>query len=290
MLADLVALCRDWRPDLVVWEATTFSGGVAAEACGAAHVRFVWSLDLFSRMRGWFLRRRAEAGAVEDPLGEWLGERGGRFGVEFSESLVRGRMTVDQTPLSLRVGAGEGVDYPVEYVPVRYVPFNGRAVVPGWLRRPPVGGGRRVAVSLGTSTVEWYGGYSVAVGEVVEALGGVDAEVVVTLPGGGGLGRVPGNVRVVEYVPLHALVPWCSAVVCQGGPGTVFTSLAWGVPMVVVPRAGLFDAPLLAERVAGVGAGVALDAGSASGGVVVEALGRVLDEGSFAVAAGGVAG
>jgi len=36
---------------------------------------------------------------------------------------------------------------------------------------------------------------------------------------------VPGNVRLVEFVPLNALLPTCSAVIHHGGPQTVAAAL-----------------------------------------------------------------
>ncbi|MEE2041706.1 hypothetical protein Q8791_31240, partial [Nocardiopsis sp. CT-R113] len=105
MLDDLVSLCREWRPDLVVWEPSTYAAPLAAELCGAVHVRHLWSVDLFARMRRRFLARMAEQPAAEreDPLAAWLGARAARHGVEYSETLVHGQATLEQIPASLRV-------------------------------------------------------------------------------------------------------------------------------------------------------------------------------------------
>ncbi|PDP87676.1 hypothetical protein CQJ94_11580, partial [Glycomyces fuscus] len=209
MFDDLVALCREWRPDLVVWEPSTYAAPVAAQVCGAAHVRHLWSVDLFSRVRRTFLARMAEQPAErrEDPLAQWLGARAARYGVDFSETLVHGQATVEQVPASLRV------DTPphLEYLPVRYVPYNGRAVVPGWLRTPPAR--PRIGLSLGTTAALRLGGYTVDVATLLEGLADLDVEVVATLPASeqDRLGTVPGNARLVEYVPLHALAPTCAA-------------------------------------------------------------------------------
>ncbi|WP_285729463.1 activator-dependent family glycosyltransferase [Nocardiopsis sp. ATB16-24] len=260
MADDLVGLCRTWRPDLVVWEPTTFAGAVAARACGAAHVRFLWSLDLFARMRGLFLERMREqpAASREDPLEEWLTGLAGRYGVDFDEELVCGQATVDQVPPGLRIPVSARV--PVRYLGMRFVPYNGRAVVPDWLREPlerP-----RLCLTLGTSSTQRFGGHVLSAETVVEALADVDAEVVATVPVDRrrGLENPPPNVRLVDYVPLHALAAASTATINQGGPGTVFTMLAHALPQLIVARPRLFDAPLLARRVAGAGAGVALEA------------------------------
>ncbi|MEU1900361.1 activator-dependent family glycosyltransferase [Nocardiopsis dassonvillei] len=257
MFDDLVALCREWRPDLVVWEPSTYAAPVAAQACGAAHVRHLWSVDLFSRVRRTFLARMGErpASEREDPLAAWLGARAARYGVDFSETLVHGQATVEQVPAPLRVDTPAHLDY----LPVRYVPYNGRAVVPHWLRTPPTR--PRIGLSLGTTAALRLGGYTVDVATLLEGLAELDVEVVATLPAHeqAKLGTVPGNARLVEYVPLHALAPTCAAMVTHGGPGTVLTGLAHGVPQLLSPNARMFDIPVLAGLVEAAGAGRVVD-------------------------------
>ncbi|WP_344414759.1 glycosyl transferase family 28, partial [Streptomyces glomeratus] len=198
---DLVEFACGWGPDLVVWDAMTFAGGVAGVVSGAAHARLLFGLDLVGGLRGVLL---GGGGVVDDPLEEWLGWTLGRFGCGFSEEVVVGQWTVDPVPGSLRLPVG-GLS-----VPVRYVPFNGASVVPGWLGAGAgagagVGGGgrRRVCVSLGVSHREVLGGDRVRVGELLEGLGGLDVEVVATLDASqlGGV-SVPENVRLVDFVPL----------------------------------------------------------------------------------------
>ncbi|WDZ90837.1 activator-dependent family glycosyltransferase [Nocardiopsis sp. HUAS JQ3] len=273
MVDDLVALCRDWRPDLVVWGSVSFSGAIAAEACGAAHVRYLWGADIFARTRARFLARMGEqpASRREDPLAEWLGARAARYGVDFSETLVHGQATVEQVPASLRV------DTPahLEYLPVRYVPYNGRAVVPDWLRTPP--DRPRVCVTLGTTLMGQDRGGDVF-RDLLEGLAGLDVEVVATLPAREQekLGAVPGNARLVEYVPLHALAPTCAAMVDHGGWGTVLTGLDAGVPQVIVPS--WFDDPMLADMLAARDAAVAVPQRTMTAGDVSEAVSRLMED------------
>ncbi|MFG3442563.1 activator-dependent family glycosyltransferase [Nonomuraea sp. NPDC047897] len=282
MIDDLAAFCRWWRPDLVIWEPITFAGPLSARASGAAHARFLWSLDFFARMRARFLRLTAARppGDRQDPLALWLGARARRLGVDFSEDLVSGQFTIDHTPMSLRLEPVAGV----RTLPVRYVPYNGRAVVPGWLRDPPER--PRVCVSLGISAAEWYGGYVVPVREVLDSLAGLDAEIVLTVgeEQATRLGPVPANTRVTGYVPLHALMPTCTAMINHGGPGTVFTGLAHGVPQLVLPNQ--FDAPALAANLAARRAGLTLPAAEVTGPLVRDLLARLLEEPAFRDGAG----
>ena len=276
---DLVDLCRSWKPDLVVWEPTTFAAAVAARATGAAHVRFLWSLDLFARMRGSYLERLAEqpSRSREDPLEEWLSGLAARYGVEFNEELVVGQLTVDQVPPGLRLDVGGTV----QYEGARFVPYNGRAVVPDWLHRPAERA--RLCLTLGTSSTGWYGGDSSLLRAAVGVLGEVDAEVVATVPPQAReeLGTVPSNVRLVDYVPLHALAATSTATINHGGPGSVLTSMSYGLPQVMVADSRLFDTRLLARRVSEAGGGVALEAEQVEPQELYRGAQRVLEDGDL---------
>jgi UDP:flavonoid glycosyltransferase YjiC (YdhE family) len=60
-------------------------------------------------------------------------------------------------------------------------------------------------------------------------------------------------------VPQREVMPHAAAMVCHGGSGSVTMGLAAGMPMAVLP---LFaDQPWNAERVAAIGAGIALERG-----------------------------
>jgi glycosyltransferase (activator-dependent family) len=264
MADDLVDLCRTLRPDLVVWDPISYAAPVAARACGAAHVRVLWGLDTLAHVRGLFVRRWAERPPAEreDPLASWLGALARRHGTDYDEELVHGQATVVHTPPSLAVDVPDHV----HHLPVRHIPYNGRALLPDWLRTPPHR--PRVCLTLGRTATERQDGYAVPVGAVLAELARLDAEVVATLPAEQrrDLGPVPANVRLVDRVPLHALAPTCALVVSHGGTGTVWAGLDAGVPQLVVPRP-TFDEPLLGRRIAERGAGAVLAPDAAVGGV-----------------------
>ena len=71
------------------------------------------------------------------------------------------------------------------------------------------------------------------------------------------LGPLPENVRAEGWVPQDAVLARAAAVVGHGGYGTTLGALAHGVPLAVLP---LFSSDQWhnAERVAGLGAGIAL--------------------------------
>ena len=99
------------------------------------------------------------------------------------------------------------------------------------------------------------------------------------------LGPVPANVHVERWIPQAAVMPHAAAMVCHGGAGSTRMALAAGVPLVVVP--GFADQLRNAERVAALGAGIALGADSVAG--LGDAVRRLLDEPSYGAAARRVA-
>lgn len=275
MIDDLVGFARAWRPDLVVWESSTYAGAVAAKVVGASHARLLCNLDMFGVARGHYVRLKAAQppGDRGDALQEWLTARAERFGASFSEDLTVGRFTIDQQPDSLRMEAD------LHYVPMRYVPYNGRAVVPRWLwdepRKP------RVCLTLGSTSAERFDGYAVSVQGILDALSGLDIELVATLPEreAAKLSRVPGNTRIIPFIALHTLAPTCSAMIHHGAFGTATTTALYGVPQLSLPER--HDAPLHAEKLTKQGAGLAVDYRAATGESVREALLRLLREPVF---------
>ncbi|MET9520657.1 activator-dependent family glycosyltransferase [Streptomyces sp. NPDC002994] len=280
---DMVALARSWKPDLVLWEPFTYAGPVAAHACGAAHARLLWGPDVVLNARQQFTALLAERPAEqrEDPVGEWLTWTLERHGLDADEDTVEelfaGQWTVDPSAASLRLPVAG------EVVPVRFVPYNGASVVPGWLSEPLTR--PRVCITLGVSTRETYGTDDVPFHELLAGLADVDAEIVATLdtaqlPDAAGL---PDNVRVVDFVPLDVLLPSCAAIVHHGGAGTCFTATVHGVPQIVV--ASLWDAPLKGLQLAEAGAGIALDPGELGVKTLRGAVVRALESRKMAEAA-----
>lgn len=280
-IEDLVALSREWRPDLVVWDPLGFAGAIAAEAVGAAHSRLMYGLDLVGRMRQGYLDRVRQLPPElrEDPLQEWLAPVLGRYGARFDEDVVTGQWTVDPGPAWMRLP----VDH--HYVTVRPVSYNGRATVPHWLRDPPPR--RRICLTLGLSHREVLGGNRLDIGELLRGVAGLDVEVVATLDADqlATVAQVPPNVRAVGFAPLNELLPSCAAVIHQGGTGTTQTALAHGVPQVLLPG-DLWDTRLKADQLAGSGAVVVVpDAERLTADELRAALVRVLDDPACAAAA-----
>ncbi|MBP2471973.1 UDP:flavonoid glycosyltransferase YjiC (YdhE family) [Crossiella equi] len=169
--------------------------------------------------------------------------------------------------------------------PMRFVPYNGGTEVPAWaLHRPER---PRVAVTLGTVVPALRGTSNLAV--VIEALGGLDVEVVLAAGTADltDLGELPANVRSVGFLPLSAFLPTCSAIVHHGGSGTTAAPLFYGVPQLVLPA--FADNPMSAQRVADRGVGLRHDPATADVPGIRALVGRLLHEDGFRHAAAEVA-
>ncbi|MFJ6944287.1 activator-dependent family glycosyltransferase [Streptomyces wuyuanensis] len=278
MIGDLVDFARHWKPDLVVWDTHTFAGAIAATVTGAAHARLLFGADLLAHSRRTFLRERDLLPAAErsDPLADWLGGILDRYDRPFTEEVVTGRWAVDPVPASMRLPSDQ------HHVPVRYVPYNGPSVLPDWLSEPVER--PRVCLTLGWSGRDVLGADRASVGELLDAVAEVDAEVVATLSAAqlDRSGKVPDNVRVTDFVPLDALLPTCSAVIHQGGAGTFQTAQLHGVPQIIVPDL-LWDYGYKMRHVESTGSGLAVhDVDGFTAEQLRSMLVRLLVEPSFA--------
>ncbi len=247
MIGDLRAFAEDWRPDLIVYEPTTFAAPVVAAAAGIPSVRQLWTADF--------------TGGINELAGELLTPLTSKAGVRDVD--LMGTLTLDPCPPQMQVR------YDVRRQPIRYVPYNGPAVQPGWLREPPER--RRLCVTWGTSIAGLRLEHMFRVPEVLEALSDLDAEVVATLVPDqhAALSSLPPNVRL-ESVALHLLLPTCEAIVHQGGGGTTMTAMMHGLPQLVVPH--LPDQIFNAQQLAGTGAGLIVHGADASPQVLREAI------------------
>ncbi|MEV6906699.1 nucleotide disphospho-sugar-binding domain-containing protein [Amycolatopsis sp. NPDC051071] len=226
---DLIEFARSWRPDLVIWDFTQPAGAVAARVCGAASARMPPGRDNF----GWGLEQLAEhreeliaAGLDDNPLATLVRPVAERYGVEVDDELLVGQWTIDIYP------EGMGLPTSLKKVPMRWVPFNGSDAFPKWLHEPATR--PRIAYCLGESTRRFIKGDWDRTPILLEALSGLDVEVVATLNDVQLDGvPVPANVRAVDWLPLSNVMSSCSALIHHGGGGTYAAAAAVGIPQLV---------------------------------------------------------
>lgn len=276
---DIVELARSWQPDLVIWETFTYAGAVAAHAVGAAHARLLWGPDVIGQARERFVEARAQQAPEhrEDPMAEWLGWTLERLGLPAAqdglEELLNGQWVIDPGPESLRL------DLRGPTVPMRFVPYNGPAVVPGWLseeRKRP-----RICLTQGVSRRETHGNDIVRFQDTLTALADLDVEIVATLDSAQreNLAGVPDNVRIVDFVSMDVLLPSCAAIIHHGGAGTSATALLHGVPQIII--GAHWDAPVMARQLDDLGAGISISPDELDAATLRAAVQRVLTDPSL---------
>lgn len=252
-----VEFARAWSPDLVVHELLSMEGLLAARVLKVPSVLQLWG-PVGTEEDEPGLRVRPE-----DPTGAFRRHGAGEFTPDMIERVL------DPCPEVLRPRTS------AERLAVRYVPYNGPGGVPMGL--PDRGDRPRVCVVWGNST-RLVGPQAFRLPEVVEAVAGLGAEVVLTASAAdvAALGALPAGVHVLEHCPLHLLLPSCDAVVHHGGAGTTMTAAASGLPQLAMACA--MDQFLNSRRVAASGAGIALPAHAADVAGVRDAVGRLLRE------------
>jgi UDP:flavonoid glycosyltransferase YjiC (YdhE family) len=279
MTEGTISAAREFGADLVVYTSDHSTGALAAVALGLPGLevgnRVSWSMrDRDSReMNATFAHEE-----IIGPLRERLDIPAGR-----PDLIAR----IDPRAPSM---GGITADEPdsddgVPWWPMRYVPYNGGAVLPDWARQRPVR--PRVGVTLGTVVPIMTGTTSLTV--VIEALGTLDVEVVLAAGSAdlSALGTLPDNVRSVGFLPLSGFLPTCSLLVHHGGSGTTAAPLHYGVPQLVLPS--FADNPMSARRVADRGVGLSHDPATIDIATARKLLDTLLTDPSFATAAREVA-
>jgi hypothetical protein len=237
MAADLLRLCRDWQPDLLVRDTSEFGGCVAAEALGLPHATV-------------------------------------RTGAWTATYALRHRWTEALAPLRERAGLDPDAAMPFRYLHLAAEPPGftrpGDAPAPtAQLLRPESAESDEPAppwvegltarpivyATLGTLFGALPAGRA-TFSAILAALGNEPYNLLVTVGRDvdpTDFGPQPPNVRIERYIPQDQLLPHCDIVVNQGGFSTVTGALSVGLPQVVIPIGA--DQPLNAAccEVLGVG-------------------------------------
>jgi MGT family glycosyltransferase len=122
---------------------------------------------------------------------------------------------------------------------------------------------------------------------IAEACIGLDLQLVISLGGGQDpalLADLPGDPVVVGYAPQLDLIRQAALTISHGGLNTVLESLAWGVPMVVLPVT--YDQPGVGARVECAGAGRSIPVARLTLERLRAAVHNVLDDPAYQMRAG----
>lgn len=283
MLADLIAFGRAWQPDLLVWDALTYVGPVAATTLGVPHVRTLFGPDYVAHM----LERHREHGLdVADPLTSWLlsrFDRDPRPGASWDAGeLTLGQATIDPLPRVLRRATSTG-----KHLPVQPIPMSANGTFPSTALTPPTR--PRVCLTLGYSS-RAYGLPAPPVSEILEGLADLDIEVVATLNSAQIADTtLPDNVRATDYLPLDHVLPTCSAVISHFGINTLNTAIRHGLPQLYVGDGlDMWGGSRVAETMVATGAARAVHRDDLTAPVIRRELSELLTTPSYAAAAQGL--
>jgi UDP:flavonoid glycosyltransferase YjiC (YdhE family) len=268
MLIDLLPVAKAWTPDLVVHEQGELAGPLVAALLGLPCVTHAFGgatpADVLQ-----------EAGRLLQPVwadqGLELPPYAGSFGSGY----------LDICPPSLQVTSLAHVPLVFALRPVSYAAESDE--------RLPAGidedaGTPLVYVTLGTVHD------AVPVLKIaVDAISALPVRVLATVGPDQDpkvLGPQPANVVVMRYIAQTTVLPRCAALVSHGGSGTVLAALANAVPQVCLPHAA--DQFRNARGVQRSGAGLALLPDAVSAAAVADAVGTVMTDLAFTMAAGRV--
>jgi len=252
---DILPLCGDWRPDLLVCDETDFGAIVVAERLGLPVATVLTSPV------GSFVRR----GLVAGPLAELRAEHG--LPPDPDLAMLSRYLVLSPAPPSYRDPA---FPLPATAHGVRlYTPEPEPEVdEPEWMaeiRESPT-----VYVTLGTV-------FNLESGDlfarILAGLRDLPASVVMTVGRDidpAEFGPQPDRVHIERHTPQSQLLPHCSLVVSHAGSGSVIGALAHGLPMVLLPMGA--DQPHNAARCAELGLARVLDAVRATPGELREAV------------------
>jgi len=277
MIDDLVTFCRAWQPDLVLCDAMTHAGAIAADAVGAAHARLLYWHDINIRMRNDFLAAVAQQppGRRTDMLHDWYEEWAGKYGRDFSEELVVGHFAVNVLPERTRLDPHE------QTLSLRYVPYNGHSVQLPWLYETPRV--PRVLMTFGILALSWVEERRMTIEQLqdtLDSLADLDIELVITLADEVRAQlTAPANCRMVGFVPLDVILPTCSVVIHHGGAGSFNGTLVHGLPQLILEYS--IDAPAKQQIMVETGAGLSIPRDEVSGPRIKQDLIRLMTEEKF---------
>lgn len=256
---DLLPLCSDWRPDVLVSDETDFGAVVVAE-------RLVLpAATVLTSPAGSFVR----PGLVVEPLMELRAEHG--LPPDPDLTMLSRYLVLSPVPPSYRDPA---FPLPATAHGVRlFAPGSVSAEEePDWIadlsERPTV------YATLGTVFNHESGDLFA---RILAGLRDLPVNVVMTVGRDidpAEFGPQPAGVHIERYVPQSLLMPYCSAVVSHAGSGTVIGALAHGLPMVLMPLGA--DQPNNAARCAELDVARVLDAVRMTPEALREAVSNIL--------------
>jgi MGT family glycosyltransferase len=276
MVPDLLQLCAEWRPDILVHEINEFGAWLVGERLGIPHCCVQAGSFEPANLRGvaeaveQFERIRAAMGLPPDPE---------------MRTMERYRVLII-TPHSLRPATIEPSDTTRLLRPIAFDQTGDERLPAGWA---PPQGLPLVYATLGSEIPRREFAWPRVFQALVTGLGTVECAALVTVGRDrdpSELGTPPARVRVERYVPQSLVIPHAAAVVSHGGHGTLLAAVEHGLPQVIIPF--FADQPFNAARAAACGASITIEPPQVTPAAVSMAVTRILTEPAWRVAAQGI--
>jgi L-noviosyl transferase len=248
----IVDVARTWRADMILHPSWDYAAPLAAAACGIPSLFHSWGMLPAPEID-------AAANAALAPLHD-------KYGV--TEALAAAEPFWIDT-----CAPGFARQHLPGGIPMRYVAYNGSAVLEPWLLAEPAR--PRVCITLGNIPI--LGEHDNVVATVIRALAPMDVEIVVAAADRLSVAAdLPGNVRVERRLPLSQLLPTCALSIHHGGAGSTMTSIVTGLPQLVLPQ--MCVQYQHARQIAAVGAGAFLLPGELTEESVRDTVTHLLDD------------
>ncbi|MET0326795.1 MAG: glycosyltransferase [Ilumatobacteraceae bacterium] len=236
---DITAIAREWHADLVVRDAAEYGGCLAAELLDLPHA--VVRTDSGSSSYA----DRSLVGPALDAIRVDVG-----LAADPDVAMPFRYLQLSFAPPGLDEPDQAAAPTAHRIRPV--VPADGNGA-PAWLEALP--DQRTVYATLGTVYND-----TALLSMIIDGLAAEALNLVVTV----GHNREPAaidphrpNVKVEHWIPQHALLPHCDAVITHGGYGTVTAAMTHGCPLVLMPISA--DQPRNAVGCTALGVGLTID-------------------------------
>lgn len=254
--AQMLLVCEDWQPDVVVCDEVDFGTMIACERLGVPYATVtVLAAGNFAR---------------SDVIAEPLADVRTSFDLPPDEAMtmLNRYLSLVPVPRSFRDPAFPLPPTAHLIRPMTVSPTNAPAPFPIHDATVPT-----VYVTLGTV-------FNVESGDlfsrVLQGLHDLPVNVVMTVGNRvpAAFGSPPGNVHIAQFIPQETLLPHCDLVISHGGSGSVIAALAHGLPMLVIAMGA--DQPHNAVRCEALGVARSLDPIAVTPAVIREAVQEVM--------------
>lgn len=238
MVPDLLAIGREWRPDVLVRNDYEFGSCVAAECLGVPQatisVSFFWSPSILQRQ-----------------IGDQLAYLRSAYHLPPYPALA---MLYPYLYLTYAPPRWQAQAPPVMHAVQFALPtMPDPAHLPPWVKT--LSDQPTIYASMGTVNNRTAAAFPM----LIEAFGNKPVNLILTIGRNQDpkrWGTPPPNVYIEQYIPQDLLFPYCDLFITSSSFYTVISALWHGVPVLMTPIAG--DEPTQAARFADLGAGLIL--------------------------------